>query len=162
MLKPESKITTTKMKSLSGDKIFIIHGHDDHLKKEVQLLLERADLDDVVLHERPDKGRNLIDKLIEEGVSACYVIALLSPDDYQADGSYRARQNVVLEIGYFLGKLGKSKVRMIVKKGIEIPSDLQGILYEPYDASGNWRMRLLKEIKAAGIEVNINKVLEKY
>jgi len=162
ILEVDSIMATNNKKNITGNKVFIIHGHDNALKREVQLLLARADLDDVVLHEKPDKNRSIIDKLIEEGAPAAYVIALLSPDDLQADGKYRARQNVILEIGYFLGKLGKERVRMLVKKGIEIPSDLRGILYEPYDDAGNWRMKLLKEIEAVGIEVNIKKVLEKY
>ena len=97
-------------------KIFIIHGHDEGLLREVQLFISRAGLDDVVLHEKADKGRTIIDKLIEESQDAAYVIALLSPDDELSDGTQRARQNVILEIGYFLGKLGKSKVRLL-KKG---------------------------------------------
>lgn len=145
-----------------GDKIFIVHGHDNEMKREVQLLLTRADLKDVVLHEQPDKGRTIIEKLIEESKGACYMIALLSPDDKLEDGSLRARQNVILEIGYFLGKLGKDRIRILRKKVVEIPSDLDGILYENYDEEGNWRMKIMKEIKAVGIEINIESVVEKY
>lgn len=142
-------------------KIFIIHGHDDHLKKEVQLLLSRAELDDIVLHEQPDKGRNVIDKLIEETESASYAIALLCPEDEIENGTKRARQNVILEVGYFLGKLGKSKVRLIKKGDVEIPSDLKGILYTEYDEKRNWKTNILKEIQAAGIDIDMNKILRK-
>ena len=145
-----------------GNKIFIVHGHDKEMKTDVQLLLNRAGLDDVVLHERPDRGRTIIDKLIQESKDACYAIALLSPDDELANGNPRARQNVILEIGYFLGKLGKERVRLLKRGNIVIPSDLQGILYENYDTEGNWRMNILKEIKAVGIEINIDNFLEKY
>ena len=145
-----------------GNKIFIVHGQDNEMKREVQLLLTRAGLDDVVLHERPDRGRTIIDKLIQESKDACYVIALLSPDDELANGSSRARQNVIFEIGYFLGKLGKERVRLLKRGNIDIPSDLQGILYENYDTEGNWRMKILKEMKAFGVEINVDKVLEKY
>jgi predicted nucleotide-binding protein len=141
--------------------IFIVHGHDDELKTEVQLLLTRADLIDIVLHEQPDGGRTIIDKLIAEGSAASYVIALLSPDDMTEKGNYRARQNVILEIGYFLGKLGKNRVRLMAKGDIEIPSDLSGILYTPYDKSGAWKMKLLKEIQSVGITVNIEKAIKK-
>ena len=142
--------------------IFIIHGHDDWMKREVQLFLNRANLDDVVLHECPDKGRTIIDKLIEEGAGASYVVALLSPDDITTDGKFRARQNVILEIGYFLGRIGKEKVRLLIKGDLEIPSDLQGILYERFDTAGSWRINLLKEMKAVGIEVDIEEVLRKF
>jgi len=145
-----------------GDKIFIIHGHDNEMKREVQLLLSRASLDDVVLHECPDKGRTIIDKIIEESEPACYAIALLSPDDSLADGEKRARQNVILEIGYFLGKLGKERVRLLKRGNVEVPSDLHGILYENYDETGSWKIKLLKEIQAVGIKLDIQKVVDKY
>jgi predicted nucleotide-binding protein len=147
---------------LMENKVFIIHGHDNEMKPQVQLLLTRANLNDVVLHECPDKGRTVIDKLEQESEGACYAIALLSPDDELADGQYRARQNVILEIGYFLGKLGKEKVRMLKRGDVEIPTDLQGILYETYDDGGAWRIKLLKEMHAVGIDVSVDKVIEKY
>ena len=146
---------------IMGDKIFIIHGHDNEMKREVQLLLSRADLEDVVLHEQPDRGRTIINKLTEESTSAIYAIALLSPDDELADGNARARQNVILEIGYFLGKLGKERVRLLKKGSVQIPSDLQGILYDDYDDSGAWKSKLLKEIRAVGIDLNLEKAIDK-
>lgn len=144
------------------EKVFIIHGHDEELKKEVQLLISQVRLDYVVLHEKSDRGRTIIDKLIEEGKDAAYVVALLSPDDELRDGTRRARQNVVLEIGYFLGKLGKGKVRLLKKGDVEIPSDLQGILYTVYGSDGVWKMKLLKEIKDAGIDIDLDKAFEKF
>lgn len=145
---------------MQSNKIFIIHGHDELMKSSVQLLLTRAGLNDIVLHEQPDRGRTIIDKLIEETNDACYAIALLSPDDVGENGK-RARQNVILEIGYFLGKLGKERVRLLVKENIEIPSDLHGIIYEPFDTAGNWRMKLLKEMQAVGIALDIDEVIKK-
>ena len=142
--------------------VFIIHGHDSAMKKDVQLFLTRAGVNEIVLHERPDKGRTVIDKLVQEGESADYVIALLSPDDLQHDGTVRARQNVILEIGYFMGKLGSQYVRLLKSGGTEIPSDLSGILYEDYDTNGNWRMKLAKEMIDAGISVNLEKIIDKY
>ncbi len=147
---------------IMGENIFIIHGHDNEMKREVQLFLNRANLNDVVLHECPDKGRTIIDKLIGEGAAASYVVALLSPDDITTDGKFRARQNVILEIGYFLGRIGKERVRLLIKGDLEIPSDLQGILYERFDNAGSWRINLLKEMKAVGIEVDIEEVLRKF
>lgn len=151
-----------KMEKVSSSKIFIVHGRDNEMKREVQILTDRAELDGIVLHELPDRGRTIIDKLIQESEEACYVIALLSPDDEIVNGSSRARQNVILEIGYFLGKLGKERVRLLKRGDVEIPSDLHGILFENYDSEGNWRMKILKEMKAVGIKINIEKVLERY
>lgn len=145
-----------------GPAVFIIHGYNNEMKKSVQVFLSRCELKDVVLHEQPDKSRTIIEKLIEEGATANYVIAVLSPDDLQSDGTLRARQNVILEIGYFIGKLGRDKVRLLIKESTSIPSDLQGILYDNYDSEGAWRINLAKEIMAVGIPINIDKLISKF
>lgn len=156
-----TSITIQEEAIASNDTVFIIHGHDDAMKKAVQLFLTRANLKDIVLHEQPDKNRTVIEKLIEEGNSAAYVIALLSPDDTQEDGTVRARQNVVLEIGYFIGRLGREKVRLLRKGEVVIPSDLQGILFENYDNEGAWRIKLLKEMQAAGLPIDLATAVQK-
>lgn len=147
--------------TLKKDQVFIIHGHDEGMKLNVQLLMERVGIDGVVLHEQLDNGRTIIEKLIGESIGAGYAIALLSPDDVTEEGVFRARQNVILEIGYFIGLLGRDKVRLLVKGNIDIPSDLHGIIYEPFDNAGNWKLKLLKEIQGAGIIVDIDKVMTK-
>ena len=143
-----------------GTNVFIIHGHDDFLKTEVQLLMFKAGVKSLVLHEAADMGRHTLDKLIEETKDAGYAIALLTPDDLIVDGKSRARQNVILEIGYFLGLLGKSRVRMIVKEEIDVPSDLHGVLYQRYDKEGAWKGKLMKEMQAVGIFVDMKAVIE--
>jgi predicted nucleotide-binding protein len=145
---------------VDGSTVFIIHGHDDHLKTEVQLLMYKAAVKSFVLHEVADKGRHTLDKLIEETKEAGYAIALLRPDDLADEGKSRTRQNVILEIGYFLGRLGKARVRMIVKEEIDIPSDLHGVLYQRYDQAGAWKSKLVKEMQAVGIFVDMKAVLE--
>jgi predicted nucleotide-binding protein len=142
--------------------VFLIHGHDEEMKRNVQLFLTRGDIQDIVLHEQPDKNRTVIEKLIEEGSKADYVIALLSPDDLQDDGTFRARQNVLLEIGYFIGKLGRERVRLLRRSDTAIPSDLVGILYENYDSDGAWKIKMAREIEASGIPINIKKIVSKF
>lgn len=155
------EIESNKPEKVRGNTVFIIHGHDNELKTEVQLLLTRAGVNNIVLHEQPDKGRTIIDKLVEESINSNYAIGLLSPDDKLEDGSTRARQNVILEIGYFIGRLGKERVRILKKGDIEIPSDLHGILYENYDKLGAWKMKICKELIAVGIYVDIESVANK-
>lgn len=144
-----------EIKKVVGNTVFIIHGHDNSLKVEVQLLLTRAGVSNIVLHEQPDKGRTIIDKLIQETEKSNFAIALLSEDDKLQNGNNQARQNVILEIGYLMGKLGKERVRLIKKGDVNIPSDLQGVLYEVHDLSGGWKLKLAKELIAAGIYVDI-------
>jgi len=126
----------------------------------VQLLLTRAGVSNLVLHERPDLVRTIIDKLTQEGKNANYAIALFSPDDPGPNGNMRARQNVILEVGYFMGLIGKERIRILVKEDIEIPSDLSGILYEKYEKTGNWKLKILKELQAVGIFVDLGSVVQ--
>jgi hypothetical protein len=156
------EIEDNSPKRINNKIAFIIHGHDNELKTEVQLLLKRAGVNCIVLHEQADKGRTIIDKLIGETETAGYAIALLTPDDLTKDGITRARQNVILEVGYFLGALGKERLRMIVKGEVEIPSDLHGILYEKHDTNGAWKIKLLKELQAVGIYVDIQSAISEF
>lgn len=156
------EVDKQRPRSVKGNTAFIVHGHDHDLKNEVLLLFKRAGVNAWVLHEQADRGRTIIDKLIEETNPAGYAIALLTPDDLTHDGSNRARQNVILEIGYFIGKLGKERLRMIVKGDVEIPSDLWGVLYEKYDAGGAWKIRLLKEMQAVGIYVDLQAAITSF
>lgn len=155
------EVETSTHLQIHGDTVFVVHGHDHELKNAVQLLLVRAGVNHVVLHEQADKGRTIIDKLVEESAGSNYAIALLSPDDLLDDGSKRARQNVILEIGYFIGRLGKERVRLLKKGDTEVPSDLAGILYENYDIGGAWKMKICKELIAVGIHVDMKAVAEK-
>lgn len=154
---------------INSTEIFIVHGHDDAMKLDVARTLEKLDYKPIILHEQPDKGRNILNKLIEESDNCGFAIILLSPDDYgyskETDDSckkMRARQNVILELGYFLGKLKTDRVVALYKDdpNFEIPSDFVGTLYKKYDASGSWRYELAKELKAAGYTIDANKLIE--
>lgn len=162
ILNANPEIEEFSPKKIKNQTVFIVHGHDNELKTELQLLLSRAGVNSIVLHEQADKGRTIIDKLVQETEIAGYAIALLTPDDLTLDGNNRARQNVILELGYFLGKLGKERLRMIVKGQIEIPSDLQGILYEKHDNNGAWKIKLLKELQAVGIYVDLESAVKSF
>ena len=113
---------------------FIVHGHDESSKLQLKNFLQnRLHFDEpLILSELPSRGRTIIEKFEEHAKRADIAFALLTPDDFAASaGSGRARQNVVFELGYFLGILGRKTGRVFVlKKGdVEIPSDLQGVVY---------------------------------
>ena len=140
--------------------IFIVHGHDEAARHEVAQLLEKLDLRPIILHEQADKGRTVIEK-VEHHSDVGFAVILLTPDDVGhpkdiLESKPRARQNVVLELGYFIGKLGRSSVCALRKGDVEIPTDFGGVLYKTMDATGNWRLELVREIKAAGIDVDLN------
>lgn len=155
-----------KQESTTSKTVFIIHGHDKEMLVEVARTLEKLDLDPIILHEQPNKGRTIIEKFTDYS-DVNYAIVLLSPDDYgySKDQSPdkakpRARQNVIFELGFFIGKLGRQHIFVLYRKGenFEFPSDYKGVLYEPYDESGVWKYRLVDELKAIGYEVSKDKL----
>ena len=141
--------------------IFIVHGHDDGLMEKVARLIERLSLNPIILHEQANKGLNLIEKF-EKHSHVRFAVVLLTPDDMGrvmgGAGRPRARQNVILELGYFFGKLGRDKVCALYKEDVELPSDLSGIIYVKFDAGDAWKLSLAKEIIASGIDIDLNKI----
>lgn len=146
------------------NKVFIVHGHDGGTKETVARFISQLGLEPVILHEQPSHGRTIIEKF-EAHSDVGYAIALITPDDIGSsikepkNTRHRARQNVIFEFGYFLGKLGRHKVAGLVKGDIEVPSDYSGVLYIPIDESGAWRFLLIKELKSAGYDVDANKAI---
>ena len=150
--------------SLDLKQIFIVHGHDDALREAVARFIESLELNPVILHEKPNAGRTVIEKL--EGHSDVgFAVILLTSDDVgaskedQQNLKGRARQNVILELGYFFGKLGRGRVCALYKENVEIPSDIHGVLYIPVDEHGAWKLRLAREIKQAGINIDLNRAI---
>lgn len=152
----------------SNSKVFIVHGQDNETKAVVARFIEQLGLDAIVLHEQTDQGRTIIEKF-EAHSDVGYAVVLLTPDDVgglaPGDGSDaalrpRARQNVILELGYFVGRLGRTRVCALRKGDTEMPSDFAGVVYTPYDgADEGWKLKLARELKTAGLHVDLNKAL---
>ena len=150
----------SKPASINTDKIFIVHGHDGELKQSVARIIEKQGIEAIILSEQANKGRTIIEKF-EDYSDVSGAICLFTADDYgrakkDTTDSTRARQNVVLETGYFMGKLGRDHVVLLADKGIEMPSDLSGVVYTD---TGSWQFALLKELAAMGYKVDLNKLL---
>jgi len=157
--------------SAAGTKIFIVHGHDDGAKNSVARFIRSiTGLEPVILHEQPDQGRTIIEKLEHYSRDVGFAIVLLTPDDLgaakeAAEGhgvaglKPRVRQNVMLELGYFLAHLGRSRMCALTVLGVEVPSDYQGVLFVPIDSSGGWKLTLARELQAAKYEIDTNKLL---
>ncbi len=142
--------------------MFVVHGRNTAAKESCARFLEKLGLQPLILHEQPDKGRTIIEKLLGHSHVAFAVVLLTADDQGGERGSPaamqpRARQNVVFELGFFLGKLGRDRVCVLYEPSVELPSDYSGVLYIPLDDS--WRLRLAKELKAGGLEVDLNKIL---
>lgn len=140
-------------------RVFVVHGHDDGAREAVARFLEKIDFEPVILHEQANQGRTIIEKFEAHG-DVGFAVVLLTPDDEGcAKGGKiqpRARQNVVLELGYFIGRLGRNKVCALKRGDLEIPSDYQGVLWESLDAGGGWKLSLVRNLKGAGHEVDLN------
>jgi predicted nucleotide-binding protein len=145
----------------TGKSVFIVHGHDEGARETAARYVERLGLEAVILHEQVNQGRTIIEKL-EHSSNVEFAIVLLTPDDFGASAgakdklNARARQNVILELGYFVGKLGRSRVCALHKGDVELPSDFLGVVYVPMDPAGAWRLLLARELKAAGFSVDLN------
>ena len=144
-------------------KAFVVHGHDEGAREAVARFLERIGFEAIILHEQPSQGRTVIEK-IEANGDVGFAVVLLSPDD---EGSVkggvpqpRARQNVLLELGYFIGRLGRSRVCALKRGEVEIPSDFAGVVYETFDSSNGWKEVLGRELQAAGFEIDWNRILK--
>lgn len=141
------------------NKVFIVHGHDEELKESVARIIEKQGIKAIILSEQANKGRTIIEKF-EDYSDVGGAICLFTADDYgrakkDSSDTPRARQNVVLETGYFMGKLGRDHVAILADKVIEMPSDLSGVVYTD---TVNWKIDLLKELKAMGYTVDFNKL----
>jgi len=144
--------------------IFIVHGHNAAIQQSVARAIEKLGLHPIILHEQANSGNTIIEKF-EANSNVGFAIVLLTDDDEgksktEIDLKNRARQNVVLELGYFIGKLGRKRVLPLYSEGVELPSDIHGLLYVQLDKTDNWKFSIVKELKAAGYSVDANVLIQ--
>ncbi len=142
---------------------FVVHGHDEAAREATARALQQLDVEPVILHEQVNRGQTVIEKF-ERHSEVPFAVVLLTPDDVgratgETDLQPRARQNVWFELGFFAGKLGRDRVCALYKGPLEIPSDVQGVIYTSMDEAGAWRFQLAKELHAGGIAVDVNRLL---
>jgi hypothetical protein len=152
-------------RQVSGDAIFLVHGRDHQARETVRsFLLRCAEREVIVLDEEPGRGADILGKLLTNAQKAAYAVVLLTGDDEgrvvgEGNLQRRARQNVILELGLFIGLLGRDKVIALYEPGVEIPSDYLGVTYVELDPNKAWRIDLVGELRAAGIEASLDKML---
>ena len=158
-----SNATLTRAEPTDFNRVFIVHGHDEALRETVARFITTIGLEPVILHEQANRGMTIIEKLVSsENVG--YAVVLLTPDDLgrkksAAEEKPRARQNVILELGYFVGRLGRERVIAILKDEVEIPSDYMGVVYTQFDDGGGWRQELARELQSTGYAIDWNEVM---
>lgn len=145
-------------------KVFIVHGHDEGAREMVARYVQKLGFEPIILHERASQGRTVIEK-IDAHSDVGFAVVLLTPDDVGARKGEennlrgRARQNVLLELGYFLGKLGRARVCPLKRGNLDVPSDFEGVVYVTFDDAGGWKNELGRELQAAGFEIDWNLVM---
>jgi predicted nucleotide-binding protein len=144
--------------------IFVVHGHARAELHETVRVLERATgLEVIVLHEQPNAGRTILEKFEDHAAATSYAVVLLTPDDTGRARSVdelkpRGRQNVIFELGFFFGKLGRDRVTVLLAEDVEKPSDIDGLVYITLDRSGAWKQALARELQSANIPVNYSRI----
>lgn len=152
------------IKTEVNKKVFIVHGHDDAMKLDITRFIELLNLKPIILSEQPNNGQTIIEKF-ESNSNVGYAIVLLSPCDegWSKDSKQpkpRARQNVIMELGFFIGKLGRANVCALKNGDIELPSDVLGVSYIDYSSKdGGWKMDVAKELKESGYDIDMNLLL---
>lgn len=137
--------------------VFLVHGHDHKARSEVARFVEKLGVNVIILDEKPSRGRTIPEQL-EAHSNVGFAIVLLTPDDRGGSVSSsveeyepRARQNVLIELGYFWGLLGRDRVCALYVEGVDVPSDFKGVLFTPLDPHDGWKLKLFRELSAAGI-----------
>jgi Predicted nucleotide-binding protein containing TIR-like domain len=157
-------IPITEGVGVSPTDVFMIHGHNTSVKESVARFIEKLGLKAIILHELPNQGNTIIEKF-ELHAEVAFAIALVTGDDEAREAGSgtdlrkRARQNVIFEFGFFVGKLGRAHVCALLEEGVEVPSDYQGVVYIPLDPGGNWKLMLVRELKVAGFDVDANRAI---
>ncbi|WP_159024771.1 TIR domain-containing protein [Streptomyces sp. CB02613] len=153
------------IKQDAGEAIFLVHGRDHESREAVRGFLERCTSRHViVLDEEAGKGADILGKLLDHAQKASFAVILLTGDDRgclagESDLHPRARQNVILELGLFLGLLGRDKLTVLHEENVEIPGDYLGVSYVPLDSNKGWQIGLVRELRAAGINASLDALL---
>lgn len=144
--------------------VFVVHGRDHAIRDEVQRVLHSLSIPTIVLEKEGDAGQTVVEKFEREAARCEYAVIICSPDDEghlrpksrkasdQEEMKPRARQNVVLELGYFLARLGRANVFLLHTGSLDMPSDLAGVIYQP--GNTNWQHKLVRELRDAGFVIN--------
>lgn len=145
--------------------VFLVHGQNHGKRDTVALFLQNAGpgAKPVILEELANKGRTLVEKLEQHAGDSKFAVVLLTGDDeagapgaMRDERRLRARQNVILELGWFCGLLGREKVAVLYESDVELPSDIDGLAYIALD--GDWRKRLALELRSAGFDYSIDRL----
>lgn len=159
VLSPVSKLISNQ-NDINMDQIFVVHGHNEAINQEVARTIEKLGLEAIILREQTNSSKTIIEKFESYARKVGFAVILLTADDkVEGEANFRARQNVIFEMGYFMGALGRSHVLCLLQEKVEKPGDIDGVIYTSFDQAGAWKMSLIKELRGCGYKVDANKLL---
>lgn len=156
-------VAQVKAEDVNYSEVFIVHGHDDLAKTETARFIEKLGFKPIILHEQASSGKTIIEK-IESYSNVGFGIVLYTPCDLgskkgeEGNLQSRARQNVVFEHGFLIGKIGRKNVCALVKGKIETPNDISGVVYVAMDENNGWQLTIARELRNSGYPVDLNKI----
>lgn len=156
-------VVPQNVNEVNKTQVFIVHGHDEAAKAKTARFVEKLGFLPIILHEQSSSGKTIIEK-IEEYSNVGFGIVLYTQCDIGAKKgeennlNYRARQNVIFEHGYLIGKIGRRNVCALVKGDIETPNDISGVVFVKMDDEDAWHLKIAKELRSSGYEVDLNKL----
>lgn len=155
--------SSTNQVNYDKKKVFIVHGHNETARERVARTLSELKLKPIILHEQIDGGKTIIEKFEDNSNDVGFAVILLTADDLgkaksSNDYHYRARQNVIFEMGFFMAKLGRSRVFLLKESEVEEPNDISGVIYTKLDNSHDWAHRLVKELKKCKYNVSADDI----
>ena len=159
----DTSMNNIEVARIDRTNIFIVHGRDDGAKETVARFIDKLGFVATVLHEQTNSGATIIEK-IEKNTDVGFGIVLYTACDVGGiktdldNLKPRARQNVVFEHGFLMGKIGRENVVALVKGNVEIPNDISGVVYESMDEGGAWKYKIAREMKSSGYGVDMNKI----
>ncbi len=141
---PPATAPRSTASNIDSKRVFVVYGHDETSRDQLELVLHRLDLEPFVLGLTSGRGLTIIealeDEILHPSKEERFGMVLLTPDDMgykQADGptsaTPRARQNVVMEMGMLIAAFGRDRVAILKKGHLEVPSDASGIIYLPFN-----------------------------
>jgi hypothetical protein len=163
---PPGGVQATQRELEAGSAVFVVHGTNEHRREQVARFAGQVvgnETPVIVLREQANQGQTLLEKFESSAAEARYAIVLLTADDEGkavggTDFELRARQNVVFELGFFFGKLGRDRVAVLYEEGVRRPSDIEGLVYIALDDVDGWKLQLAREMRSAGLDVDMNRL----
>jgi predicted nucleotide-binding protein len=153
-------VTSRRSLTPATNDVFVIHGRDETNQLRLsKLIREDFRLMPIVLLDKPGRSAPTIDKFEHHAQTCSYAIALFTADDRvttkTGEEYWQPRPNVIFETGWFVGRLGKERVLILLQEGVKNYSDFDGVNRIQFRDDVEDKFRAIQaELKASGLISN--------